>query len=150
MTRCASTCSVAPPEFRCLKEAKVHLKLAKQEREVYNTQCTKCVEELKINPQSPKVVHVSFDFAQQIHFPSSPQQVGPLYFLTPRKCQLFGVCSESHMEQVNYLIDENDFTGKGANAVVLERCYSIMGRAFADLYYFAVNTEKTRKSRRQE
>ena len=101
-----------------LKEAEMHLKLAKQEREVYNTQCMKCVEELKTNPQSPKVVHVSFDFAQQIHFPSSPQQVGPLYFLTPRKCQLFGVCSESHMEQVNYLIDENDFPGKGANAVV--------------------------------
>ena len=56
-----------------LKEAEVHLKLAKQEREVYNTQCMKCVEELKTNQQSPKVVHVSFDFAQQIHFPSSPQ-----------------------------------------------------------------------------
>ena len=101
-----------------LKEAEHHLKLAAQERQVYNTQCTMCVEEIKSNPQSPKLVHVSFDYAQQIHFPSSPQQVGPLYFLTPRKCQLFGVCSESHMSQVNYLIDENDHTGKGANAVI--------------------------------
>ena len=44
--------------------------------------------------------------------------MGPLYFLTPRKCQLFGVCSEANAEQVNYLIDENDFAGKGANCVV--------------------------------
>lgn len=101
-----------------LKEAEEHLKLAAQERQVYNAQCTECVEEIKSNPHSPKIVHVSFDYAQQIHFPSSPQQVGPLYFLTPRKCQLFGVCSESHMSQVNYLIDENDSPGKGANAVI--------------------------------
>ena len=66
-----------------LKAAEEHLKLAKQEREVYNSQCVQCVKELKSNPEAPKVVHVSFDYAQQIHFPSSPQQVGPLYFLTP-------------------------------------------------------------------
>ena len=53
-----------------------------------------------------------------MHFPSSPQQVGPLYFLTPRKCQIFGVCCEAKSEQVNFLIDENDNLGKGANCVV--------------------------------
>lgn len=37
---------------------------------------------------------------------------------TPRKCQLFGVCSEAKGEQVHYLIDENDSPGKGANCVV--------------------------------
>jgi len=89
-----------------LKEAENHLRLAKQEREVYNDECRQAAKELKLAPQLPKVVHYSFDFAQQIHFPSSPQQVGPLYFLTPRKCQLFGVCSEAKAEQVNYLIDE--------------------------------------------
>ena len=77
-----------------------------------------CTEELRKNPLNPKIIHVSFDFAQQLHFPSSPQQVGPLYFLTPRKCQLFGICSEAKSEQVNYLIDENDIPGKGANCVV--------------------------------
>ena len=69
-----------------LKAAEQHLMLAKQEREVYNEECLRAVKDLKLNPQSAKVVHCSFDFAQQIHFPSSPQQVGPLYFLTPRKC----------------------------------------------------------------
>lgn len=101
-----------------LKEAENHLRLAKQKRGVYNNECRQAAKELKLAPQLPKVVHYSFDFAQQIHFLSSPQQVGPLYFLTPWKCQLFGVCSEVKAEQVNYLIDENDYAGKGANTVV--------------------------------
>ena len=50
--------------------------------------------------------------------PHSPQQVGPIYFKTPRKCHLFGICSESLPRQINYLIDENELTGKGANETV--------------------------------
>ena len=101
-----------------VREAEKHLALAAQERKMYTEDCLKAAEELKLKPNSPKVVHCSFDFAQQIFYPSSPQQVGPLYFLTPRKCQLFGVCSEAKGEQVHYLIDENDNPGKGANCVV--------------------------------
>ena len=101
-----------------LKEAELHLTLATKERELYNTECMRAVEEMKVHPSSPEVVHFSFDFAQQLHFPNSPQQVGPLYFLTPRKCQLFGICSEGNAKQVNYLIDENDNPGKGANCVI--------------------------------
>ena len=101
-----------------LKEAELHLLLAKQERELYNTECIRAAKEVKEHPGSPEVVHYSFDFAQQIHFPNSPQQVGPLYFLTARKCQLFGICSEGNAEQINYLIDENDNPGKGANCVI--------------------------------
>ena len=66
-----------------LKVAEKHLELAKQEREDYNEQCILAARDLKLNPLSPKVINCSFDFAQQIHFPASPQQVGPLYFLTP-------------------------------------------------------------------
>ena len=101
-----------------LKAAEHHLELAKQERKLYNEECVKAKEELVANPTNPAFSHFSFDFAQQIHFPNSPQQVGPLYFLTPRKCQIFGVCCEAKSEQVNYLIDENDNPGKGANSVV--------------------------------
>ena len=93
------------------------LDLAKQKRQFYNSQCIKAKEELASNPSNATFVHFSFDFAQQIHFPNSPQQVGPLYFLTPRKCQLFGVCCEAKSEQVNYLINENN-PSKGANCVV--------------------------------
>jgi len=60
----------------------------------------------------------SFDHAQQVHYPSNPQQPGPLYFKTPRKCRIFGVCDEGNNTQVNYLIDEAQSCGKGANSNV--------------------------------
>lgn len=63
-------------------------------------------------------VHYSYDYAQQVHFPSNPQQPGPIYFKTPRKCGLFGICCEGLPRQINYLIYEAVFTGKGANATI--------------------------------
>ena len=53
-----------------------------------------------------------------MHFPSNPLQPGPLYFLTPRKCGIFGICCEAIPQQVNFLIDEYFDTGKGANTVI--------------------------------
>ena len=53
-------------------------------------------------------MHYSHDFAQQVHFPNNPLQPGPAYFLTARKCQIFGVACEPLGWQVNYLIDEAD------------------------------------------
>ena len=63
-------------------------------------------------------MHYSFDMAQQVkmytityinhyvkqvHYPSDPFQPGPVYFLTPRKCAIFGVCCETIPRQVrNY------------------------------------------------
>ena len=60
-------------------------------------------------------VHCSFDYAQQVHYPSDPLQI---YFLTPRKCTVFGVNCEALPRQVNFLTDEAGDCGKGANAVV--------------------------------
>ncbi|KAJ8300396.1 hypothetical protein KUTeg_021915 [Tegillarca granosa] len=63
-------------------------------------------------------MHYSFDYAQQVHYPHYAQQVGPLFFKTPRKCQCFGICSEGSGTQIFYLIDESEEVGKGANSVV--------------------------------
>ena len=63
-------------------------------------------------------MHYSFEFAQQVHYPSNPLQPGPIYFLTPRKCGIFGVCCEAIPQQVNYLIDEGMATSKGSDAVI--------------------------------
>ncbi len=63
-------------------------------------------------------VHYAFDFAQQVHYPCNPHQPGPIYFLTPRKCGIFGICCEAIPRQINYLIDEAVDIGKGANTVV--------------------------------
>ena len=35
------------------------------------------------------------------------------------KCAIFGVCCEAIPRQVNFLIDENVLTGKGANSTIL-------------------------------
>ena len=90
------------------------------ERSHYKLQCTKSREDLKRTFTSPDgnysppligspfspcsldiTVHTSFDFAQQVHYPSNPLQPGPIYFLTPRKCSIFGACSEGLPRQVN-------------------------------------------------
>ena len=63
-------------------------------------------------------VHYSFDYAQQVHYPSDPLQPGPIYFLTPWKCTIFGVNCEALPRQINFLTDEAGDCGKGANAVV--------------------------------
>ncbi|XP_065892160.1 uncharacterized protein [Dysidea avara] len=72
-----------------------------------------------IPPMSTEVkMHYSFDMAQQVHYPSDPFQPGPVYFLTPRKCAIFGVCCEAIPWQVTYLIDESFNVGKGANSII--------------------------------
>ena len=45
-------------------------------------------------------------------------QPGPIYFLTPRKCSVFGVNCEAIPRQINFLTDESGEVGKGANAVI--------------------------------
>lgn len=71
-----------------------------------------------------KDVHYTFDFSQALFIPHHARQEGPLYFLTPRKVQLFSVAVEEQYHQINYLIDEdqgileNGAGMKGANGVI--------------------------------
>ena len=66
----------------------------------------------------PIKAHYSFDYAQQVHFPADPMQPGPIYFVTTRKCSVFGVCCESIPRQINFLTGECGEIGKGANTVI--------------------------------
>ena len=96
-----------------------HLSLAKKARAEYNQQITTCHEAYNSPTVGEDVpMHYSYDFAQQVHFPNNPLQPGPAYFLTARKCQIFGVACEPLGWQVNYLIDEADVVGKGANTTI--------------------------------
>ena len=96
-----------------------HLELAKQERSAYNQQVLLCRNEFQTATDGSDVpMHYSFDFAQQIHYPNNPLQPGPAYFLTARKCQIFGVACETLGWQVNYLIDEAEYAGKRANVTI--------------------------------
>ena len=83
-------------------------------------------------------MHYSFDFEQQVHYPADPLQPGPIYFLTPRKCAVFGMMTEGLPQQVNYLIDEGMTISKGSNAVIsyIHQFFSHfeLGETSADLH----------------
>lgn len=113
-----------------------HLDRAKQERNCYNTNIKRAVEDGKRNPNKTKTqisfksfegsAHITYDWAQNVHVPYSPQQVGTLFFKSPRKVHLFGVCNTGnfpHTEQTNYVIDEGEMPddgklGKGVNCTI--------------------------------
>ena len=101
-----------------LMDAQSHLDLARVQRQHYNDQCATAKDKLSESNSRPSVMHYSFDYAQQVHFPFNAQQPGPIFFKTPRKCGIFGVSCEPMSTQVNYLIDEADNVGKGANATI--------------------------------
>ncbi len=116
-------------KIRLHHQALEHLEYAKKERDYYRN-CIKAAEkaysELEprqcVSPCKPDSrnisMHYSWDFAQQLSYPYEDQQVGPIYFKTPRRAQLFGVCCEGIPRQVNYLIDEADFPEKNSNTVI--------------------------------
>ena len=104
-----------------------HLPIAKMERNYYRNQCEQardCYPE-DFTPYTPSIpcsfngiAHYSWDYAQQIHYPANPQQPGPIYFKTPRKCSIFGISNDACEYQFNYRNDEIVSTGKGANPTI--------------------------------
>ncbi len=112
-------------KLECLTVAKEHLLAAKKERDYFRESIQLSKESYqqvlpdgKLSDDKDSVMHYSWDFAQQLNIPYEDQQVGPIYFKSPRTAQLFGICCEALPQQVNYLIDEADFPGKGADVVI--------------------------------
>ena len=149
-----------------LAEFTRHLQSAQAERQFYRTATEKAHEELEdhhhpIGPpfppcaQSLKAMHYTFDYAQQVTLPHLARQPGPLYFKTPRKVQLFGVCDEGIPRQVNYLIDEADTIGPngtkshGANSVIslLHHFFSVHGHGEEECILHADNCAGQNKNR---
>ena len=78
-------------------------------------------------------VHYTFYFAQQLTLPHHSRQEGPLYFTSPRKVQLFGVCMEGVAEQHNYLIDKNCTIGvNGSHSHGPNTMISMLHHAFQE------------------
>ena len=77
---------------------------------------TSCPD-LPANSQD-RAMHYSFDFAQQVHYPSNAAQPGLVYFMTARKCAIFGACCEGFPKQVNYLVGECVNRSKGSSGVI--------------------------------
>ncbi|KAJ8043724.1 hypothetical protein HOLleu_10939 [Holothuria leucospilota] len=104
-----------------------HLRVVNQERVLYQqhvkeSKAALTGKEMSLGEHAPcsmeGSMHYSFDFAQQVHNPNDPDQPGPIYFLTPRKCAVFGINCEAFPKQVNFLIDEGMSISKGSNAVI--------------------------------
>ena len=73
---------------------------------------------VKIDPRGYFKAVFFVVYAQQVHYPFNAQQPGPIFFKTARNCGNFGVSCEATSSQMNYLIDEADDVGKGANATI--------------------------------
>ena len=87
-----------PYTIQALQRAEDHLTLVTQEQSLYREaldesrrhmqahfllegKCTPPPPHGMIAPASNNImVHYSFDFAQQVHYPSNPLQPGPIYF----------------------------------------------------------------------
>ena len=156
--RSSNACEVE--KTATLSAALEHLRIVKIERAFYKSTCEECkasvhahfITDNQFSPppissclphnSNEKIkVHYSFDYAQQVHYPSDPLQPGPIYFLTPRKCTVFGVNCEAIPRQENFLTDEAGECGKGANAVVsrLHYFFDHHGLGEKDVYLHADN-----------
>lgn len=68
-----------------------HLHKARNQRAFYQEYCSN---------KDASVQVISFDFAQTVHYPVSPQQPGSAYFKAKRKCSVFGITNEKEKVQV--------------------------------------------------
>ena len=129
-TRKLQSSSVQTMEARAavVKLINEHQEAYTKERSYYNhcvkeaTDAAKALGVTALQPCRPNSVettmHYSFDYAQQVHLPHCPMQPGPIYFLVPRKCGLFGINCEALPRQINNCIDEGECVGKGSNSVI--------------------------------
>ena len=98
-----------------------HVLAAQNERELYN----QCIERAQNgNIDGTNYFHLTFDYCQNVTVPHHGRQMGPVYFTTPRKIQIFGVRIDGIPRQLNFLMDEHETIGRdgtltnGPNAVI--------------------------------
>lgn len=110
-----------------LEIALAHLNLAKAQRQFYQNCC-----QIDDTTTFSHLV-LSFDYAQNVCYPRSPQQVRS-YFKTSRKCSLFGI-----HDQTNYLLDEAFDVGKGPNAIISQLHHYFESHSTENLTLFCDN-----------
>ena len=81
----------------CIKAQQEHLDCVQVEREFYRKTCSDAATTFSHTDADTNfnethepcsfsgTMHYSFDYAQQVHFPSNPMQPGPIYFKVPRE-----------------------------------------------------------------
>ncbi|KAI4799131.1 hypothetical protein KUCAC02_017886 [Chaenocephalus aceratus] len=111
-----------------------------------------CVKSAKLRKQEEHLRTVGVErqaYQEMVHYPSDPLQPGPIYFMVPRTCALFGVCCEGVPQQVNYLIDEAHCSSKGSNAVIafLHHFFSQYGFGEKNVHLHCDNCSGQNKNR---
>lgn len=104
-----------------LKVYSDHLQSASTQREYYNDLRTLVKPDPNaMYPGIPEEDYlvISMDYAQNVSFPSGPQQIGTAYFKSGRKTAIFGITNERQNVQHIFCIDESDSIGKGPNSVI--------------------------------
>jgi len=118
-----------PEKIAAAEKLRSHNLDAVKERELYN-QCIK--KALETSGCSTQYVHYTFDFSQKVSIPHHARQMGPLYFTTPDKIQIFGFRIDGIPKQLNFLIDENETIGKdGASSYGPDAVISMIHWAFS-------------------
>lgn len=112
-------------KLQATEEFSAHIHDAQQEREYYYARCKAASRELAAHPavQGPVPpmsqnlidVHYTFDFAQSFLLPSHCRQEGGLYFRSPYKAHMFGICNDGRSIQTNYIYGEDQCVGVDGN-----------------------------------
>ncbi|XP_033739923.1 uncharacterized protein LOC117327181 isoform X1 [Pecten maximus] len=134
-----------------------HISSAQKERDHYRQKCHAAIAGLQGHPKSTvpvpptsmdlNDVHYTFDYAQSVLLPSHCRQEGALYFRSPYKANLFGICNDGRSLQTNYLFGEDQSIGldgaqsHSANAVVsmLHHFFEYHGEGEKTVYLNADN-----------
>ena len=128
-----------------------HLLQVSKERSLYRTVCKEVQNSL--GPDVHLGQNGACTFEGKCHYsfvqyPANPLQPGPIFFKSPRKCGMFGVCCEALPSQLNYLIDEAVDVGKGANCVVslLHHFFENFGLGETEVHLHADNCSGQNKN----
>lgn len=114
-----------------------HLRTAKDQRAFY----TKCITD-----NTDNTMVISFDYAQNVAYPASPQTTGAAYFKSARKSSLFGILNEKSKIQTNFLVDESCSIGKGPNSVISMLHYYLEKNPADHIIAFADNCVSQNKN----
>ena len=103
-------------ELSAANELSAHIEKARGERELYRQSVKESLEETptprEVGPVPPVSrdlfkIHYTFDFSQHVTIPHHFRQMGLIYFMAPRRVQVFGVRVDDASLQYNYLVDED-------------------------------------------
>ena len=129
-----------------------HLTEVQERRKEYKNRNAECVLEMErmgilstdvfSSPSIPSsrrgYLSYDFDFAANMFVPHHARQEGPIYFLTPRKIHIFGVCATFTWKQVFFVLDEGEMVDKSADTVIslLDAFFGLygLGETYAKLH----------------